>query len=332
MILIGTDEAGYGPKLGPLVVTATVWRVKDRFQDSDFDHLTEGPRVDTRGGLRIVDSKALFQPRKKDSLSRLQAIVLAAWQWFSEESHRQGDLAKEFSTLTLQSFLEVTAPQDLQRLLQRPWFAANLFASEINDLGDSSDCGVTRCRALIQHWHSSSVRLLTVRQRILDAKFFNQCCRNLGNKASVLSEITLALVAELLSEYRDEDALIYSDRHGGRAYYAGVLQHLLEAGNIEILCEDRQTSRYRLQHLTRQVHWQFQVKGDTFAPVAMASIFAKYTRERLMGCFNAFWCQAHQYPLRPTAGYPVDAARFLAEIEPARIELGVTPDDLVRQR
>ena len=27
-LIIGTDEAGYGPNLGPLVVAATAWRVK----------------------------------------------------------------------------------------------------------------------------------------------------------------------------------------------------------------------------------------------------------------------------------------------------------------
>ena len=27
MYLIGTDEAGYGPNLGPLVISATVWQV-----------------------------------------------------------------------------------------------------------------------------------------------------------------------------------------------------------------------------------------------------------------------------------------------------------------
>ena len=27
--LIGTDEAGYGPNLGPLVISATVWEAPD---------------------------------------------------------------------------------------------------------------------------------------------------------------------------------------------------------------------------------------------------------------------------------------------------------------
>ena len=33
--LVGTDEAGYGPNLGPLVVSATVWRV-DTLHDTDL--------------------------------------------------------------------------------------------------------------------------------------------------------------------------------------------------------------------------------------------------------------------------------------------------------
>jgi ribonuclease HII len=32
-ILIGMDEAGYGPNLGPLVVAATAWEVADEVSD-----------------------------------------------------------------------------------------------------------------------------------------------------------------------------------------------------------------------------------------------------------------------------------------------------------
>ena len=34
--LIGTDEAGYGPNLGPLVISATVWEAPDGVGGEDL--------------------------------------------------------------------------------------------------------------------------------------------------------------------------------------------------------------------------------------------------------------------------------------------------------
>ncbi len=33
MFVIGTDEAGYGPNLGPLVISATLWETPDELDD-----------------------------------------------------------------------------------------------------------------------------------------------------------------------------------------------------------------------------------------------------------------------------------------------------------
>ena len=59
-------------------------------------------------------------------------------------------------------------------------------------------------------------------------------------------------------------------------------------------------------------------------PVALASMFAKYVRELLMGAFNHYWQQVVP-GLRPTAGYYTDAMRFLADIDPA-LAVGRTPE------
>ena len=66
--LVGTDEAGYGPNLGPLVSSATVWEVPDEVGgDRLFDRLSHviAPGRDRRGGcdgsrVAMADSKALY--------------------------------------------------------------------------------------------------------------------------------------------------------------------------------------------------------------------------------------------------------------------------------
>ena len=73
--MIGTDEAGYGPKLGPLVVASTLWLGKpDSPQPLDL-----ATAVDLLGErLPLVDSKRLYQPgHASAALSELEAVALA---------------------------------------------------------------------------------------------------------------------------------------------------------------------------------------------------------------------------------------------------------------
>ena len=76
---------------------------------------------------------------------------------------------------------------------------------------------------------------------------------------------------------------------------------------------------------------RFAVRGESFLPVALASMTAKYLRELAMAAFNSFWQQ--QVPgLKPTAGYPQDARRFAASIDEARQQLAIDNDLLWRCR
>ena len=65
--------------------------------------------------------------------------------------------------------------------------------------------------------------------------------------------------------------------------------------------------------------------------VALASMVSKYVRELLMGEFNAFWLR-HLPELRPTAGYPGDAARFFEAIRPVAATLGLAESALWRRK
>ncbi|MFM9197183.1 MAG: hypothetical protein ACKOWG_15845, partial [Planctomycetia bacterium] len=67
-LLIGTDEAGYGPNLGPLVVAATAWRIDTSADDADAALAGAVAEVDaivaSRSGARMplwADSKRLYQ-------------------------------------------------------------------------------------------------------------------------------------------------------------------------------------------------------------------------------------------------------------------------------
>jgi hypothetical protein len=64
--------------------------------------------------------------------------------------------------------------------------------------------------------------------------------------------------------------------------------------------------------------------------VALASMTAKYVRELAMHAFNTFWSE--RVPgLAATAGYPVDAKRWLAEAADAVRAAGIAHDGLWRR-
>jgi hypothetical protein len=58
---------------------------------------------------------------------------------------------------------------------------------------------------------------------------------------------------------------------------------------------------------------------------------SKYVREIFMHIWNEFW-QDHIENLKPTKGYPVDAKRFMSDIENTLIELGIARSQIWRNR
>lgn len=64
--ILGVDEAGYGPNLGPLTIGATLWRddaAKGNTEVDLYDRLAGAvTKKPTPGRIAVADSKQLYKP------------------------------------------------------------------------------------------------------------------------------------------------------------------------------------------------------------------------------------------------------------------------------
>jgi ribonuclease HII len=139
-------------------------------------------------------------------------------------------------------------------------------------------------------------------------------------------------VRHILEITGDAPLRIELDQHGGRTDYRHVLNKALNPQKIEVHGENSGGSTYSLHFSERTVQLRFSSGADlSHLPVALASLAAKQSRERMMDCFNDYWCD--QFPdLKPTKGYGVDGKRWLADIEPHLDELQIDRAILRRKR
>ncbi len=352
-LLIGIDEAGYGPNYGPLCIGATAWEVKaesggGKAEGVDLYQLLDNivSPVPDKNRVAIADSKLLYKP--KQGLRHLERGVLT------------GLLALNRPATDWQSLI---SPPGL------PWYADYDCPLPIDAEPDEVARLASRFVAVCE---TANVRLVDMRARLVFPQEFNELTEQYGTKGAALSHVSIELVRKVLKLAREEMALATSattnvgevakevpeevpeevarslvgrsswptaltttritcDKHGGRNRYAALLQHYFPNEPIEILEEGRAASRYRWGPPEARTEICFRTKGEAELPVALASMMAKYHRELAMRAFNAFWIG--KIPnLKPTAGYPQDAKRFQSEIAAVQSNLGIEDRVLWRNR
>ncbi len=331
-LVVGTDEAGYGPYLGPLVITATAWRVPDECLASDLYERLSGivarptsaaPKrrrsSDSAGSRRldpilIGDSKLVY--RAGAGLDALERSVLALLGTFGEPPRTWSDAWRRI------------APECNGALTSMPWYCG--FDHELPavcELDEILHAG-RRCRA---GFEQAGIELAAVRSRAIFPSEWNGLLERGGGKAEILSCETLRLVRRMLDEHPDPQVLVHCDKHGGRNHYAALIQSIFPDEWVEVRSEARDVSCYRLRSAGREFEFRFVMQGEGHLACAVASMTSKYLRELAMRAFNEFWCT--RLPgLRPTAGYPTDAHRFRSEIAQLQKQLGICDADLWRMR
>ena len=325
--LIGTDEAGYGPNLGPLTVTGTLWHVPNENVDL-YDCLktvisseSVGRKIQADTKLHVADSKAVYQASR--SIESLERSVLAIlYSLRSEVAVDDRALLRATFSRCIEDRVALVAGENSL------WSPAETFALPLHGSLDSLRTSGNRFAEACQ---AADVSLIDVRCQPLFPATFNRLTESLGNKAHVLSGQTMAIISKLLNKTKNENVTICCDKHGGRSRYLPLIQQHLTQQLVTVETEGRALSRYHWQQADRNITIQFSVGGESQLAVALASMVSKYVREIFMHVWNEFW-QDHVDDLKPTKGYPVDAKRFMSEIESARAKLGIARSQIWRNR
>jgi hypothetical protein len=318
--VIGIDEAGYGPNLGPLVQAAVgiLLPADDRSGWRSFSHVAR--RVDDATGpdddrLIIDDSKKVYAGGQGfDELERTVLSVLGA---------------TTFHALVIAMGCgEITIDREI-------WFQ-----------GDEPIGGrysPDERFAMSERWAMTpvlaEVGTYLVLPYVTATKRFNELVDQHHSKSAVVMDRIATLMRDAVRQCinpvtADDSQPIHflCDKLGGRHFYGPFLQDVFPDAWPVCDREGPAESRYRLMNLSREITVTFMPRADSASvPVALASMVCKTIREWSMKQFNRFW--SSRIPgLIPTAGYPNDAKRYFSAIQSLMPEWHLTTDDVWRKK
>jgi hypothetical protein len=296
---VGIDEAGYGPNLGPLVMSAVIAESPDNRPPDLWADLASSV---CRAGedperLWVDDSKAIYKPGQgRDRLeSTCRALVAEAC----------GCVPTTFGTL-----LASLGAGTLDDAELTPWL-------------DAEDVALYWPGTEQRPFAGSPWRIVSVRTEVVGPARFNAGLGD-GSKATV-HFAAFARLLRFVWELSGDGlaANVRGDKHGGRHFYYEPLVDAIPDAWIDRGAEGPELSQYTIRASGRRLALSLQPRADADdGLVALASIISKTVRELWMDAFNAHWL-ARIPGLKPTAGYPLDARRFRQIIEPHCLERGL---------
>ena len=318
--IIGIDEAGYGPNLGPFVMTSVACRVPEALAGADLWQVLRAAVRHSHeaddGRLIVADSKLVYSATR--GLHHLETTVLAALS-----------SCLPAQECALHHCLKALAPAAHADLAAEPWYTGT---SPLPTAGEPARLEPA-AGAFFQASAAGQVAWGLVRSVVVCSSRFNRLLDQWGSKGAVLGHALGELLAANRSPDGTADPLHFLiDKHGGRNTYAAMLQDAWGDGMVVAHEEGMQRSTYSVPGLEREIRLTFQPRADAeYFCVALASMVSKYLREVLMLEFNRFW-QTHVPGMKPTAGYPGDADRFYRQIEAVAARLNLARESLWRRK
>lgn len=313
MIAAGIDEAGYGPLLGPLVVALTAFR--DATPNRGLWHaLQAAVRRNPTGAssrLPVADSKRLYQSGAGLAALETTALAFSAW-------NVGGDLPADGAAFLARHVTDTLPPTH-----RYPWYRCGLTSLRL-PLAADADAVRRAADRLRTVGARAGVELLHIAVAPLLEAEFSQRAERCASKARVLFELNVDLI-DGLRALHDGPLHVLCDRHGGRNRYQELLAQAYPMQGVRVESEQRGRSRYALGSGPRAMVVSYEVGGEQKGmEVALASIFAKYTRELFIECLNRHFA-TRAASVRRTAGYYSDGQRFLDDLTAAGV---LTADEL----
>ncbi len=324
MIMAGIDEAGLGPAMGPLAVCLAAMRVPDPCSDEQPWQALEAAVSRTRSGnpdrLLVTDSKIAYNGKDLAPLERTVMAFMTACK-----AVQPGDKSTNFNTI-----LEKLGCGDTLLMMSAiPWYNTD---DQPVPRSTPLSCLAGDAATLQDALAAAGMSMLCLRARLCPALYLNRKFAQGLNKAEALMAEVACHLQHVSRFAQDEPVRIIVDKLGGRNKYLPFLMQVFPGEWIQTITEGAQASEYFLPYYQASIRIRFMVKADKQAfMVALASMLAKFLRERCMEQFNTFFAR-HLPGLKPTAGYHGDAPRFLAEVEDLTRQLAIDRDLLVRQR
>jgi len=327
-ILAGIDEAGYGPLLGPLVVSGVAFSIPQNLLRADlWEVLRKAVARDKKklaGRLLINDSKKVYS--RATGTGHLQRTVLAALYTLVKSGN---PIESVSPPQTVAQLIKTLCPSSFSSLDEYPWYR-QLDQTPLSVPADYSIASSVFEKTLSEN----GMRLLWMGSRFLEAGHYNRQIDKIKNKSRVLFIELCSLVHHIFQTFQDSDgpAQFLIDRQGGRTQYHRELMKMFPAMELAILSENDTLSSYELSDDKRKMRLHFATQADSkFLPVALASMVSKWIRELLMNELNRYFSRLCP-DVKPTAGYWKDGQRFIADLHKTPIPDGFESAKLIRTK